>query len=348
MDTPHATLIAQSVSDWNRLRRTKEILRPELAGADLSGLDLIGADLRLANLRNANIVNSDLTVANLTAADLRRADFSGSDLVGADFTMAGLSGASFRKATLTRATFHESTFAGTDLTEATIGSTTFAEVDLRDALGLETIRHTGPSTIGVDTLLLVGGHGQDDFLRKAGVPQVMIEYLPSLTSSAIEFYSCFISYSQRDKHFADRLYDALQGYGVRCWLDSHQLRPGDNIYDSVDQGIKAWDKVLLCCSEHSLSSWWVDNEISLALSKERQLLNERSQRVSILIPLNLDNYLFSPEWSSGKRQQVLDRLAADFTDWENDHKKFKRAFENLIKALHVGGTGLDRRPKPKI
>src|SRR3974377_1779727 len=43
-----------------------------------------------------------------------------------------------------------------------------------------------------------------------------------------------------------RLHNALQGRGVRCWLDEKQLLPGDDIYEQVDRGVRLWEKVLLC------------------------------------------------------------------------------------------------------
>jgi hypothetical protein len=76
-----------------------------------------------------------------------------------------------------------------------------------------------------------------------------------LLNQPIQFYSVFISYSHEDKSFARRLYNELQGHGIRCWLDEHQLLPGDDIYEQVDHGIRLWDKILLCCSKHSLTSW---------------------------------------------------------------------------------------------
>lgn len=214
---------------------------------------------------------------------------------------------------------------------------------------MDECRHAAPSSIDWHTL--TAGPLPEVFLRGCGLPDEFIGYLPSFWSNPIQFYSCFISYSHEDKFFARRLHDALQGRGIRCWLDEHQLLPGDPIHRVVDEAIRLWDKVLLCCSKASLDSWWVDKEVQKALMKEEQLWKERGKETLAIIPLNLDGRLFSPEWRAKKdwkEQHITSRLAADFRGWERENDKFEAQFERLVKALRAHAAGRHRAPEPKL
>ena len=140
------------------------------------------------------------------------------------------------------------------------------------------------------------------FLRGCGVEDDVLTFVAERPDHADRFYSVFISYSHNDRAFAAQLHDKLQALGVRCWLDERRMRPGDDIYDEVDKGIREHERILLCASESSLSSWWVDAEIDSAFAKERELLQTAKIRSPVLIPINLDNYMFSERWHSGKRR----------------------------------------------
>jgi hypothetical protein len=135
--------------------------------------------------------------------------------------------------------------------------------------------------------------------------------------------------------------------GIRCWLDEKQLLPGDDIHEQVDRGIRLWDKLLLCCSKDSLTSWWVDNEIGKAFAKEQALMKDSKSKILVLIPLNLDGYVFD-QWTNGKASQVRERLAADFRGWKRSHSKFEEQVEKLIRALRADENGRERPPVSKL
>ncbi len=331
---------------------TAILIRTNLSGSDLRGAcltntDLYKADLQQANLRGANLRQADLSGSDLSWADLRGADLSYTNLIEANLRGANLDGSSLQHALLSRTMIDGTLLVGVDMSNAYFGSTIVNDADLSAVEGLETISHGHPSSIGVDTLYRSKGQIPEVFLRGCGLPEDFIAYSKSLIGKATDFYSCFISYSHDDQTFARRLHDTLQGRGIRCWLDKHQMKPGDEIYTEVDRGIRLWDKVLLCCSRHSLTSWWVDSEIDKAFRKERELMKERQHKVLALIPLDLDGYLFSDDYQNGKKSEIHTRLAANFNGWEHDNSIFEREFERVVQALRTD-SGKESPPKPKL
>jgi hypothetical protein len=328
------------------------LLRADLTGADLSDAnltdaDLTGANLSLANLRKANMPNTNLRKADLAGADLSDADLTEANLTLANLSDADLTEANLKGANLKKANLSGTTLSAANLNETLLSRTLFCFTSLAAVSGLSACQHRGPSFLDYATLT-ASGPLPEVFLRGCGFSDDFIRSLPSFWNQPIQFYSCFISYSHADKFFARRLHDALQGQGIRCWLDEKQLLPGDHIHREIDEAVRLWDKVLLCCSEKSLTSWWVDKEVSKALKKEEQLWRERGKQVLSIIPLNLDGYMFRKDWQDWKKQHLSDRLAADFTGWENDNSKFEEQLALVIKALRADAGARQPPPRPRL
>jgi hypothetical protein len=154
----------------------------------------------------------------LAAAILSGADLRGGYLIGIHLGSANLGGADLRDADLSRRNFGEALFVETDISNADRGR----------CKGFE-LSHHGPSPIDIRTLQRSGPLPLV-FLRSVGLPDKLIEYLPSLLDHAIQFYKCFISYSAKDPQFVRRLHADLQDSGVRCWLEPEDMKIGAKIH----------------------------------------------------------------------------------------------------------------------
>jgi hypothetical protein len=215
---------------------------------------------------------------------------------------------------------------GANMTGAVLFETIFGNVDLTGVIGLESCRHLGPSTIDHRTLQRSKPLPLP-FLRGVGLPDRLIEYLPSLFDQAIQYFSCFISYSSKDQDFADRMHADLQGRGVRCWFAPHDMPTGAKIWDAIDEAIKLRDKLLLILSENSIKSDWVEDEVQKAFAEERD------RKELVLFPVRIDDAVMkTPEpWARKLRDQ---RNVGDFTRWK-DHDAYKRSFERVVRDLTV-------------
>ena len=296
-----------------------------LGGADLCSVDLGGASLRSTDLRGANLRSANLTGANLTGAYL-----GGADLSEARLDYAHLSGADLRRANFSQTTLHFTKFNGNDLSGAefsgvSLYETLFVNVGLQAVTGLERVNHAGPSSLDIRTLYLSQGNIPEVFLRGAGVPDTMIDYLHSLTGKAIDFYSCFISYSSKDQDFAERLYADLQSKEVRCWFTPEDLKIGDKFRPRIDESIRIHDKLLLVLSASSVTSQWVEQEVETALERERR------EGRTVLFPIRVDNAIMTTKdgWPTFIRNT---RHIGDFTRWKQ-HDDYQKAFERLLRDL---------------
>lgn len=193
--------------------------------------------------------------------------------------------------------------------------------------------HLGPSTIGIDTIYKSHGEIPEVFLRGCGVPDEFITYMRSLVVKPIQFYSCFISYSNKDEEFARRLYSRMRDEHLRVWFAPEDIKGGQKLHEQIERAIQVHDRLLLILSEHSMQSDWVMTEVLRARKTE---MEEKRRK---LFPITIVDFERIKSWSrfdadSGKdlASEVREYFIPDFSNWK-DHDDFEHAFERLLRDL---------------
>jgi TIR domain/Pentapeptide repeats (8 copies) len=306
----HLKLLIEGVAVWNKWIEESFRVNPDLSGANLSDYKLNYINLSSANLAGANLNKAELLGANFNGAILDRANLYGSLLQMASFVWARLD--------------------NTNLGRSVIGGTVFGFNDLSLTIGLDTVRHNAPSAISVDTLYKSKGNIPEVFLRGCGVPENLITYMHSLTGQALEFYKCFISFTEADDAFSERLYNDLQANGVRCWRWKEDAKWGKTLMRSIDEAVRLYDKLIIICSEQSLNSPAVIREIERALQKEDDLARQGKES-EVSFPIRLDDYIFTG-WNHHRKADVIAKNVGDFTRWK-DHDSYRKALERLLRDL---------------
>lgn len=340
LDEEHRKILLQGTKVWNQWKEANTEIVPSLLGiifksANLRKIDFRRTDLNGVVFSGSDLREADLSMANLSGAYLMNANLEKADLTGARLYCTSLDGASLRGANLRAADLTSAHLIGADFSNAIAGHTSFSDKDLSVVKGLDTVQHEAPSTIGIDTLYKSKGKIPESFLRGCGLTNEFIIYIQSLVTAnrPIQFHSSFISYSNNDEEFAQRLYADLQKRGVRCWFAPKDMKIGERFRVRIDEAIRVHDKVLLVLSKHSVSSQWVEKEVETALEREVE------QNSTMLFPVRLDNAVMEIKtgWPADIRRS---RHIGDFRNWKNP-ESYQEAFDRLLHDLKAEISGDD-------
>ena len=85
-------------------------------------------------------------------------------------------------------------------------------------------------------------------------------------------FDVFLSYHSGDGEWVARLKTRLVSHGIRVWLDSEQIRPGDRFPGALARAIDQVHCVVVVLSPGSVASPWVEEEYSLALARGRRVV----------------------------------------------------------------------------
>ena len=79
----------------------------------------------------------------------------------------------------------------------------------------------------------------------------------------------FISYSNTDREFVERLVVDLDAAGVDVFYDQ-RVKPGESWAESLSLAIESAQFLLVVLSPNSVKSKWVEQEVRIALAREAE------------------------------------------------------------------------------
>ena len=139
----------------------------------------------------------------------------------------------------------------------------------------------------------------------------------------------FISYSQKDRKFADTLAENLALNRHHIWMDRWELNVGDSLLDRIQAVLTDSSAILVLLSTNSVESEWCRRELNAGLMRELE------ERRTLLVPCVIEDCtvpLF-----------LRDKVHADFrTDPDT-------ALEQINRALaHVSNPRQGRAETPRF
>lgn len=360
-NSEHLDILTKGVEVWNNWRDKNPDVRPDLQETDLcearivnyvnlSERDRISALFNAvhwkADLRGANLSKAYLMLTKFLGAYLNEVDFRGAHLGDANLCEADLSKANFSEADLRGAKLNYAKVDGANFKKAKMERTILPSVNLSTAKNLDTVIHTGPCSIGIDTLSISKGQIPEPFLRGCGLSDWQIEFsklhrenlsidqiidiqnriLELRSEGAFVYHRCFMSYSHADEKFAQKLHNDLQNSGVRCWYAPKDMKTGEKIRQRIDHEISNHEKLLIILSENSIESTWVENEVEAAFADE-------TASNAVLIPIRIDDAVMNTDRAWAKTIKRT-RQIGDFSEWA-EQNAYQNYFSKLLKDLRV-------------
>jgi hypothetical protein len=91
----------------------------------------------------------------------------------------------------------------------------------------------------------------------------------------------FISYASQDAVVADAIVSALERQGVKCWIATRDVTPGEFYAGAIVHAIDAAKAIVLILSQNAADSPHVLREVERAASKRHAVVSLRIDRAPL-------------------------------------------------------------------
>ena len=145
--------------------------------------------------------------------------------------------------------------------------------------------------------------------------------------------AAFICYAREDKEAAKRLSDQLRASGVEVWIDSEDIRPGENWQEAIERGIQSSRYFLALLSRNSVAKQgYVQKELKVGM----ELLDEFPEGEIFFIPLRLDDCR-----PTSRKLSYLHWLDL-FPSWDEGFQKLRKFITPVAQVGEIF-TSFDRK-----
>jgi hypothetical protein len=89
----------------------------------------------------------------------------------------------------------------------------------------------------------------------------------------------FIAHSSKDSALAERICEAVEGRGIRCWISNRDVGPGENYQDAIYAAIQTAKFMILVFTENASQSEEIKKELALAGRTKTVIIPVRAERI---------------------------------------------------------------------
>ncbi|MEO6520037.1 MAG: TIR domain-containing protein, partial [Mucilaginibacter sp.] len=186
----------------------------------------------------------------------------------------GFSNTDLRSSIFRNTILYDTSFVNCRLNENTIEKT-------------EKLKFESKATVDLQTIIKSEDLNFNILKEYFNINDPNIKDVISKITSKVEFKNVFISFSFKDKKFAERLHKELTAKGIRSFFWMKDAPPGELLENIMSSGIKSHDKILFVASKDSIKS----PACQFELSEGRRKQNETWE--SVLFPIHIDDFLFT-------------------------------------------------------
>lgn len=154
-----------------------------------------------------------------------------------------------------------------------------------------------------------------------------VNILVEVVQESKMFQTLFISYGGPDEEKTSKINSYLKSKGIKTWFFPDDALPGEKLHRVMHNGVSSFDRILLICSENSLTRPGFLNELERVLEREA-----REGGTDILIPLTLDDYVYK-NWAPNRpdlAEQIRSRVIGKIQFEENP---FSMSMNKVVQSL---------------